>query len=51
VAVLLALLPLAFILFYVIREGIGSLNWAFFTQLPKPVGERAAAWPMRSSEH
>jgi phosphate transport system permease protein len=39
VAVLLALLPLALILFYVIREGIGSLNLAFFTQLPKPVGE------------
>ncbi len=39
VAVLLALLPLAFILFYVIRQGIGSMNWAFFTQMPKPVGE------------
>jgi phosphate transport system permease protein len=39
VAVLLALLPLAMILFYVIREGIGSLNIAFFTQMPKPVGE------------
>jgi len=39
VAVLLALLPLAFILFYVIREGVGALNWAFFTQMPKPVGE------------
>jgi phosphate transport system permease protein len=39
VAVLLALLPLALILFYVIREGIGSLNLAFFTQMPKPVGE------------
>ena len=38
-AVLLALLPLAFILFYVIREGIGALNFAFFTQMPKPVGE------------
>lgn len=38
-AVLLALLPLAFILFYVIKEGIGALNLAFFTQMPKPVGE------------
>jgi phosphate transport system permease protein len=38
-AVLLALLPLAFILFYVIREGIGALNLAFFTRMPKPVGE------------
>jgi len=39
VAVLLALLPLALILFYVLKEGITVLNWAFFTQLPKPVGE------------
>jgi phosphate transport system permease protein len=39
VAVLLALLPLAFILFYVLKEGLTSLNWAFFTELPKPVGE------------
>ncbi|HJW96209.1 MAG TPA: phosphate ABC transporter permease PstA [Thermoanaerobaculia bacterium] len=38
-AVLIALLPLAAILFYVIREGIGALNLAFFTQMPKPVGE------------
>jgi phosphate transport system permease protein len=39
VSVLIALLPLAMILFYVVREGAGALNWAFFTQLPKPVGE------------
>src|SRR5262249_15533732 len=38
-AVLLALLPLALILFYVIKEGAGSLNLAFFTHMPKPVGE------------
>ena len=38
-AVLLALLPLVMILFYVLKEGIGALNWAFFTQMPKPVGE------------
>jgi phosphate transport system permease protein len=38
-AVVAALLPLAFILFYVIREGAGALNLAFFTQMPKPVGE------------
>ncbi|MCU1349011.1 MAG: Phosphate transport system permease protein PstA, partial [Acidobacteria bacterium] len=35
----IALLPLAFILFYVIKEGASSLNWAFFTQMPRPVGE------------
>jgi phosphate transport system permease protein len=39
VAVLLALLPLAMILFYVIKEGAGALNLAFFTRTPKPVGE------------
>ena len=39
VAVILALLPLAMILFYVIKQGFTSLNWAFFTQMPKPVGE------------
>jgi phosphate transport system permease protein len=38
-AVVLALIPLALILFYVIKEGVGALNLAFFTQMPKPVGE------------
>src|ERR1700722_20936008 len=27
------------ILFYIFKMGIGSLNWALFTQGPKPVGE------------
>jgi phosphate transport system permease protein len=35
----LALLPLFGVLFYVAREGIGGLDWSFFTELPKPVGE------------
>jgi phosphate transport system permease protein len=38
-AVLLALVPLALIFFYVVKQGISSVNWAFFTQMPKPVGE------------
>jgi phosphate transport system permease protein len=38
-AVLVALVPLGLILFYVVKEGFGALNWAFFTQMPKPVGE------------
>jgi phosphate transport system permease protein len=38
-AVLAALLPLAFVLFYVVSKGIASLNWAFFTRMPAPVGE------------
>jgi phosphate transport system permease protein len=38
-SVLIALVPLAFILFFVMSEGIQSLNFDFFTQMPKPVGE------------
>ncbi|HYT73335.1 MAG TPA: hypothetical protein VEL79_01185, partial [Vicinamibacterales bacterium] len=38
-AVLLALVPLALVLFYVVERGVGSLNWAFFTHMPAPVGE------------
>jgi phosphate transport system permease protein len=38
-SVLLALVPLAAILFFVVGQGISSLNLAFFTQMPKPVGE------------
>ena len=37
--VVLALIPLAFILFYTVKEGISALNLDFFTHLPKPVGE------------
>ena len=38
-SVLLALVPLAMILFYVVSRGFSALNWAFFTAMPKPVGE------------
>ena len=38
-AVLVALVPLALILFYVLTQGITSLNWAFLTEMPAPVGE------------
>jgi phosphate transport system permease protein len=38
-AVLVALIPLAFVLFYVVTQGLTSLSWSFFTQMPKPVGE------------
>ncbi|HYM25115.1 MAG TPA: phosphate ABC transporter permease PstA [Vicinamibacterales bacterium] len=37
--VLLALVPLAFILFFVVTKGIGSLSVSFFTHMPAPVGE------------
>src|SRR6202163_3577714 len=38
-AVILVLLPLGAIFAYLIYKGIGSINWAFLTQTPKPVGE------------
>jgi phosphate transport system permease protein len=38
-AVLLALVPLAMILFFVVARGLFSLNLAFFTHMPAPVGE------------
>jgi len=36
---LVALVPLAFILFFVVSQGVQALNWDFFTKMPKPVGE------------
>src|SRR3954464_7906496 len=38
-SVVIALIPLAFILFFVVSKGIQALNWNFFTKLPVPVGE------------
>ncbi|PYX01579.1 MAG: phosphate ABC transporter permease PtsA [Acidobacteria bacterium] len=38
-AVFLVLLPLAAIFAYLVYKGFGSINWAFLTQTPKPVGE------------
>lgn len=38
-AVAVAVLPLLLILGTLIAKGIGSLNWAFFTEIPAPVGE------------
>ena len=38
-SVVLALIPLGFILTYVIRNGLPALSLGFFTQMPKPVGE------------
>jgi phosphate transport system permease protein len=37
--VILVLAPLVAVFGYLVYRGIGSLNWAFFTQTPKPVGE------------
>ncbi len=35
----LVIVPLFAIFAYLVMKGIGSINWAFLTQAPKPVGE------------
>lgn len=37
--VLIVLAPLVAIFGYLVYRGLGSINWAFLTQTPKPVGE------------
>jgi phosphate transport system permease protein len=37
--VVIVLAPLVAIFSYLVYKGIGSINWAFLTQTPKPVGE------------
>jgi phosphate transport system permease protein len=38
-AAVLAVLPLIFIFAHLLKVGVSSLSWDFFTQMPKPVGE------------
>jgi phosphate transport system permease protein len=38
-AVILVLLPLGAVFGYLVYKGIGSINYSFLTQIPKPVGE------------
>ncbi len=38
-SVLVALIPLALIMFFVVSQGVQALNWDFFTSMPKPVGQ------------
>lgn len=38
-SVLIALVPLALVLFFVVSRGIQSVNLDFFTHIPQPVGE------------
>jgi phosphate transport system permease protein len=40
-AVLLALVPLALILFYVIKQGVSAISWTFFTHTPAQIGNPA----------
>jgi phosphate transport system permease protein len=39
-AVLFALVPLGFILFFAVSQGVQALNVEFFTHMPAPVGEQ-----------
>ena len=36
---ILVVAPLVLVFYHLVKEGFSSMNWAFFTQLPKPVGE------------
>jgi phosphate transport system permease protein len=38
-AAVIAVIPLGSVLFYVAERGLAGLDWAFLTELPKPVGE------------
>lgn len=38
-SVILVLVPLGAVFGYLVYRGLGSINWAFLTQTPKPVGE------------
>jgi phosphate transport system permease protein len=40
-AVLLALVPLALILFYVLKQGLSAISWNFFTHTPAQIGDPA----------
>ncbi|MGA2802659.1 MAG: phosphate ABC transporter permease PstA [Verrucomicrobiota bacterium] len=39
VCAILVVVPLFLVLYHLVKEGFSSINLAFFTQLPKPVGE------------
>jgi len=38
VSAVIVIAPLGFVFFYLIEKGASSVNWSFFTELPKPVG-------------
>jgi phosphate transport system permease protein len=40
ICLLLVIIPLFLILYYTVSKGINFINWDFFTQMPKPVGEK-----------
>jgi phosphate transport system permease protein len=38
VCALLVITPLVLVFYHLVKEGFSSINWAFFTQLPQPLG-------------
>jgi len=36
---LLVVTPLLLVFYHLVKQGFSSINWAFFTQLPRPTGE------------
>jgi len=39
ISLIIVIVPLILILYYTVSKGINYINWDFFTQMPKPVGE------------
>jgi phosphate transport system permease protein len=39
ICAVVAIIPLFIIFYYTVSQGVSSINWAFFTQMPKPAGE------------
>ena len=39
VCAILVVMPLVLVFYHLVKQGFSSINWDFFTQLPKPVGE------------
>lgn len=40
VCAMLVILPLVLVFYHLAKEGLGAINWDFFTQLPRAVGEK-----------
>jgi phosphate transport system permease protein len=38
ISAILVITPLGLVLFHLVQSGASSINWSFFTELPKPVG-------------
>lgn len=39
IAAIIAVVPLLLIVLHLVKTGAGAVNWAFFTQTPRPVGD------------